>query len=302
MKKALFTIAAVAAVFCCSCTKDLEDRVGDLEKKVDALEAQVKNNVNSIEQLLAAAATTVTVKSVVKTENGYTINFSDGTKAEIANGVDGKDGVDGQDAVAPTIGFKEVDGVFCWTVNGELIKNGDANVPVTGKDGVDGKTPQLKIEDGAWKVSFDGETWTDVPVTGKVAPTLEMTETETEYVFTLGESVIKIAKYFEFAIKVESHLVKVEPNSQPVFSYTITGADETVKVIMETENITAVLDEKAQTVTLQIGTTVQTGYVLLKAVRNSDGKYSAQYINIKQEYYGTFGGLIIKDGNEYEEW
>ena len=302
MKKALFTIAAVAAVFCCSCTKDLEDRVGDLEKKVDALEAQVKDNVNSIEQLLTAAATTVTVKSVVKTENGYTINFSDGTKAEIANGVDGKDGVDGQDAVAPTIGFKEVDGVFCWTVNGELIKNGDANVPVTGKDGVDGKTPQFKIEDGAWKVSFDGETWTDVPVTGKVAPTLEMTETETEYVFTLGESVIKIAKYFEFAIKVESHLVRVEPNSQPVFSYTITGADETVKVIMETENITAVLDEKAQTVTLQIGTTVQTGYVLLKAVRNSDGKYSAQYINIKQEYYGTFGGLIIKDGNEYEEW
>lgn len=302
MKKALFTIAAVAAVFCCSCTKDLEDRVGDLEKKVDALEAQVKNNVNSIEQLLTAAATTVTVKSVVKTENGYTINFSDGTKAEIANGVDGKDGVDGQDAVAPTIGFKEVDGVFCWTVNGELIKNGDANVPVTGKDGVDGKTPQFKIEDGAWKVSFDGETWTDVPVTGKVAPTLEMTETETEYVFTLGESVIKIAKYFEFAIKVESHLVRVEPNSQPVFSYTITGADETVKVIMETSNITAVLDEKAQTVTLQIGKTVQTGYVLLKAVRNSDGKYSAQYINIKQEYYGTFGGVIIKDGNEYEEW
>ena len=71
MKKALFTIAAVAAVFCCSCTKDLEDRVGDLEKKVEALEAQVKENVNSIEQLLTAAATTVTVKSVVKTENGY---------------------------------------------------------------------------------------------------------------------------------------------------------------------------------------------------------------------------------------
>lgn len=296
MKKALFTIAAVAAVFCCSCTKDLEDRVGDLEKKVDALEAQVKDNVNSIEQLLTAAATTVTVKSVVKTENGYTINFSDGTKAEIANGVDG------QDAVAPTIGFKEVDGVFCWTVNGELIKNGDANVPVTGKDGVDGKTPQFKIEDGAWKVSFDGETWTDVPVTGKVAPTLEMTETETEYVFTLGESVIKIAKYLEFAIKVESHLLKVEPNSQPVFSYTITGADETVKVIMTPENLTAVLDEKAQTVTLQIGATVQTGYVRLEAIRNSDGKNSVQYISVKQEYYGTFGGVIIKDGNEYEEW
>ena len=44
-------------------------------------------------------------------------------------------------------------------------------------------------------------------------------------------------------------------------------------------------------------------YIVLKAVRNSDGKSSAQYITIVLESrYGTFGGVIIKDGNEYEEW
>ncbi len=292
-------IAAAVAVLCCSCTKDLEDRVGNLEKKVEAIEKTVNTNVSSIEQLLTASKKAVTVTKVETTENGYTIYFSDGTTAVIANGVNGNDG---KDAVAPVIGFKEVDGVFYWTVNGEFIKNGDANVPVTGKDGVDGKTPQFKIEDGAWKVSFDGEIWADVPVTGTVAPTLVMTETDTEYVFTLGENVIKIAKYQEFAIKVESHSVKVEFNSEAVFSYTITGADETTKVLIEAKNVDAVLDETAQTVTVKTGDKIESAYVLVKAVRNSDGKYSVQYINIKRDYYGTFGGIIISDDNEYLNW
>ena len=299
MKKALFMIVAAAAVLCCSCTKDLEDRVGNLEQKVEALEKTVNTNVSSIEQLVKASEKAVTVTKVETTDKGYTIYFSDGTNATIANGIDGKD------AVAPTIGFQEIDGVFYWTVNGELLKNGDKNVPVTGangKDGVDGKTPQFKIENGAWKVSFDGETWADVPVTGTVAPTLVMTETDTEYVFTLGENVIKIAKYQEFAIKVESHTVKVEPNSVLVFSYTVIGADETTKVLIEAENVDAVLDEAAQTVTVKTGATVSSAYVLVKAVRNSDGKYSAQYINIKKESYGTFGGVIVSDDNEYPNW
>jgi len=299
MKKALFMIAAAVAVFCCSCTKDLEDRVGNLEKKVEALEKTVNTNVSSIEQLVKASEKAITVTKVETTDKGYTIYFSDGTNATIANGIDGKD------AVAPTIGFQEIDGVFYWTVNGELLKNGDKNVPVTGangKDGVDGKTPQFKIENGAWKVSFDGETWADVPVTGTVAPTLVMTETDAEYVFTLGENVIKIAKYQEFAIKVESHTVKVEPNSELVFSYTVIGADETTKVLIEAENVDAVLDEAAQTVTVKTGATVSSAYVLVKAVRNSDGKYSAQYINIKKESYGTFGGVIVSDDNEYPNW
>ena len=299
MKKALFMIAAAVAVFCCSCTKDLEDRVGNLEKKVEALEKTVNTNVSSIEQLVKASEKAITVTKVETTDKGYTIYFSDGTNATIANGIDGKD------AVAPTIGFQEIDGVFYWTVNGELLKNGDKNIPVTGangKDGVDGKTPQFKIENGAWKVSFDGETWADVPVTGTVAPTLVMTETDAEYVFTLGENVIKIAKYQEFAIKVESHTVKVEPNSELVFSYTVIGADETTKVLIEAENVDAVLDEAAQTVTVKTGATVSSAYVLVKAVRNSDGKYSAQYINIKKESYGTFGGVIVSDDNEYPNW
>lgn len=311
MKKTLFTVAAVAAIACCSCTKELEDRVGNLEQKVEALEAKVNANVASIEQLAAAAAKAVTVTSVEKSADGYTIHFSDGQTAVISNGVNGKDGadgVDGKDAVAPTIGFKEVDGVLYWTVNGELLKNGDAYVPVTGKngsdgtDGQDGKTPQFKIQDGVWKVSFDGETWTDVPVTGTVAPTLEMTETETEYVFTLGETVVRIPKYQEFAIKVTTHAYEVQPKSEIVLDYTVTGADESVVIFVEAVNVTAKVDEEAKTITVSTGDLVESGYVFVKAVRNSDGKYSAQYINIKRGLYGEKGDIIVSSENEYLNW
>lgn len=323
MKKTLFAIAAVAALGCSSCTKDLEDRVEALEEKVAALEQKVSTNVSSIEKLVSAAANAVTITDVKKSDDGYTITFSNGEVATITNGKDGsngsdgkdgadgkdgKDGVDGKDAVAPVIGFKEIDGVFYWTVNGELLKNGDANVPVTGSngkdgaDGKDGRTPQFKIVDGAWKVSFDGTAWADVPVSGTVAPTLEMTETDTEYVFTLGETVVKIAKYFDFAIKVENYALKVEPKSEFDFSYTITGADETVKVLIEAVGVEAELDEANHKVIIKTGSTIESAYVLVKAVRNSDGKWSAQYINIKREYYGAFGGVIVSDENEYLNW
>ncbi len=297
MKKALFMIAAAVAVFCCSCTKDLEDRVGNLEKKVEALEKTVNTNVSSIEQLVKASEKAITVTKVETTDKGYTIYFSDGTNATIANGIDGKD------AVAPTIGFQEIDGVFYWTVNGELLKNGDKNVPVTGangKDGVDGKTPQFKIENGAWKVSFDGETWADVPVTGTVAPTLVMTETDAAYVFTLGEQTITILK--NLVIKVEEYDVEIEPGATYTFSYTISGADENTHVLVEAVNFEVKLDEAARTVTVTAPAVIKKGYIMIKAVRNTDSQYSAQYIVVDKAAYGAFGSVIVTNDNKYINW
>ena len=290
-------IGAAAAVLCCSCTKDLEDRVGNLEQKVEALEKTVNTNVSSIEQLVKASEKAVTVTKVETTDKGYTIYFSDGTNATIANGIDGKD------AVAPTIGFQEIDGVFYWTVNGELLKNGDKNVPVTGangKDGVDGKTPQFKIENGAWKVSFDGETWADVPVTGTVAPTLVMTETDAAYVFTLGEQTITILK--NLVIKVEEYDVEIEPGATYTFSYTISGADENTHVLVEAVNFEVKLDEAARTVTVTAPAVIKKGYIMIKAVRNTDSQYSAQYIVVDKAAYGAFGSVIVTNDNKYINW
>lgn len=292
---------AVASV-CCACG-DLKDRVDVLEQKVSALESKVNQNVNSINALVEAAKKAVTITKVETLTDGYKIYFSDGTISTISNGVngaDGKDGVDGKDAVAPVIGIKEEEGVYYWTIDGEFVLNNGQKVPVTGKDGL---TPQFKIQDGKWYVSFDGNTWDAVPVTGTEKPELVMSETDDEYVFTLGETSIRIAKEHAFMIKVTSDVQKVTPGEVVSFGYTVTGADATTHVIIEANGVEAQLDEEKSLVTVTVPSVIEdNSYVIVKAIRNSDGKYSAQYITIKLNQYGTFGGVIVVDEDEYLNW
>lgn len=292
---------AVASV-CCACG-DLKDRVDVLEQKVSALESKVNQNVNSINALVDAAKKAVTITKVETLTDGYKIYFSDGTISTISNGVngtDGKDGVDGKDAVAPVIGIKEEEGVYYWTIDGEFVLNNGQKVPVTGKDGL---TPQFKIQDGKWYVSFDGNTWNAVPVTGTEKPELVMSETDDEYVFTLGEITIRIAKEHAFMIKVTSDVQKVTPGEVVSFGYTVTGADATTHVIIEANGVEAQLDEEKSLVTVTVPSVIEdNSYVMVKAIRNSDGKYSAQYITIKLNQYGTFGGVIVVDEDEYLNW
>lgn len=292
---------AVASV-CCACG-DLKDRVDVLEQKVSALESKVNQNVNSINALVDAAKKAVTITKVETLTDGYKIYFSDGTISTISNGVNGtngKDGVDGKDAVAPVIGIKEEEGVYYWTIDGEFVLNNGQKVPVTGKDGL---TPQFKIQDGKWYVSFDGNTWDAVPVTGTEKPELVMSETDDEYVFTLGETTIRIAKEHAFMIKVTSDVQKVTPGEVVSFGYTVTGADATTHVIIEANGVEAQLDEEKSLVTVTVPSVIEdNSYVMVKAIRNSDGKYSAQYITIKLNQYGTFGGVIVVDEDEYLNW
>ena len=289
MKKVFLTLLAAASL--CACNGDLKDRVDTLETKVAALESKVNENVSSIAKLAEAAANAVTIASVTPNEDktSYTIKFSDGQTAVLTNG---------KDAEAPVVGMKEFEGEFYWTVNGEFMTNNGAKVPVSGK------TPQFKIQDGKWYVSYDGKAWDEVPVSGTFEPKLEMTETETEYVFTLGETVIKIVKEKAFAIKVKADSRMVVSGQVVTIGYTLFGADATTHVVAESKGLEAEVDEASSTVKITVPKTISAdAYVIVKAVRNSDGKYSAQYISFTQgETYGTFGGVIVKDGNEYLNW
>ena len=289
MKKVFLTLLAAASL--CACTGDLEDRVDTLEAKVAALESKVNENVSSIAKLAEAAAKAVTIASVTENDDktSYTIKFSDGQTAVLTSG---------KDAEAPVVGMKEFEGELYWTVNGEFMTNNGAKVPVSGK------TPQFKIQDGKWYVSYDGKAWDEVPVSGTVEPKLEMTETETEYVFTLGETVIKIVKEKAFAIKVKADSRMVVSGQVVTIGYTLFGADATTHVVAESKGLEAEVDEASSTVKITVPKTISAdAYVIVKAVRNSDGKYSAQYISFTQgETYGTFGGVIVKDGNEYLNW
>ena len=146
MRKSIWTVllTALVALVAVGCAKeadlsDLKNKVTDLDKRVTALEDAVAkiNNVTipGFESLVNAVQNKISIVSVVEGDGEYTINFSDGTSATIKNGKDGNDGEDGNDAVAPEVSITlGEDGIYYWTVNGQLLKDEAGNpLPVTAK-------------------------------------------------------------------------------------------------------------------------------------------------------------------------
>lgn len=304
-----------------ACTGELEDRVTSLENRLDKLEALVNDNVNSIKALVEANAKAVTINSVTTTDNGYVIKFSDGTTATITNGQDGapgQDGQDGKDAAAPQIGVQEIDGVLYWTVNGELLKFNGENIRVTGNDGQDGApgqdgqdgkdgiTPQFKVEEGKWYISFDGEVWSEVgSAVTEVKSVVTVETTDEAYIFHIDDTTISIPKTNAFSLKLDQDdSIELKAGERIMLTYNIVGEDETTHVAVESSNFKAELDEYTKTLFITAPAEPVDGYVLIKATRNSDGAHSAQHItfHIQDTVYGMFGGEITNGEDIYGEW
>ena len=310
-----------------ACTGELEDRVTSLENRLDKLEALVNDNVNSIKALVEANAKAVTINSVTTTDNGYVIKFSDGTTATITNGQDGAPGQDGQDgapgqdgkdAAAPQIGVQEIDGVLYWTVNGELLKFNGENIRVTGNDGQDGApgqdgqdgkdgiTPQFKVEEGKWYISFDGEVWSEVgSAVTEVKSVVTVENTDEAYIFHIDDTTISIPKTNAFSLRLDQKdSIELKAGERIMLTYNIVGEDETTHVAVESSNFKAELDEYTKTLFITAPAEPVDGYVLIKATRNSDGAHSAQHItfHIQDTVYGMFGGEITNGEDIYGEW
>lgn len=301
-----------------ACTGELEDRVTSLENRLDKLEALVNDNVNSIKALVEANAKAVTINSVTTTDNGYVIKFSDGTTATIANGQDGAPGQDGKDAAAPQIGVQEIDGVLYWTVNGELLKFNGENIRVTGNDGQDGApgqagqdgkdgiTPQFKVEEGKWYISFDGEVWSEVgSAVTEVKSVVTVETTDEAYIFHIDDTTVSIPKTNAFSLKLDQNdSIELKAGERIMLTYNIVGEDETTHVAVESSNFKAELDEYTKTLFITAPAEPVDGYVLIKATRNSDGAHSAQHItfHIQDTVYGLFGGEITNGEDIYGEW
>lgn len=310
-----------------ACTGELEDRVTSLENRLDKLEALVNDNVNSIKALVEANAKAVTINSVTTTDNGYVIKFSDGTTATITNGQDGapgqngQDGApgqDGKDAAAPQIGVQEIDGVLYWTVNGELLKFNGENIRVTGNDGQDGApgqagqdgkdgiTPQFKVEEGKWYISFDGEVWSEVgSAVTEVKSVVTVETTDEAYIFHIDDTTVSIPKTNAFSLRLDQKdSIELKAGERIMLTYNIVGEDKTTHVAVESSNFKAELDEYTKTLFITAPAEPVDGYVLIKATRNSDGAHSAQHItfHIQDTVYGMFGGEITNGEYIYGEW
>lgn len=165
----------------------LWDSINSLNDRVERLEDicdRMNTNISALQAIVQALENNDAVTSVssLPDASGYTITFASGKVITIYNGTDGKDGedgkdglngTDGQDGRTPIISIRQdVDGVYYWTVDGEwLIVDGqkvkavgtDGKDGIDGQDGEDGKdgiTPQFKIENGYWHISYDnGMSW-----------------------------------------------------------------------------------------------------------------------------------------------
>ncbi|WP_455954395.1 PL29 family lyase N-terminal domain-containing protein, partial [Alistipes putredinis] len=148
---------------------DLWNSVHGLENRVAKLEElckQMNTNISSLQTIVTALQNNVYVTGTTPLmkdgkEIGYTITFSKGNPITIYHG---KDGQDGEDGITPTISVKkDTDGVYYWTLNGEFIVVDGGKIQAEGKDGTNGTTPQFKIENDYWFVSYNnGANWTQL--------------------------------------------------------------------------------------------------------------------------------------------
>ena len=171
MKKLLTLTTMFFALVVSSCSYDdtgIWDSINNLEQRVFELEQtceEMNSNISAMQTILTALQNNDYVTSIVKVvENGetigYTINFSKSGPVTIYHGENRKDGY------TPVIGVRQdIDGIYYWTLDGKWLTDENGNkikaVGADSKDGADGITPQLKIEDDYWFISFDnGATWT----------------------------------------------------------------------------------------------------------------------------------------------
>ena len=192
MKRFLLSVVLATSLAFTSCQFDdsdiwdkfgeMEESIRDHEQRISALEElckQMNTNIEALQTLVDALEKRdyITNISPIREDGkivGYTISFAYSDTVTIYHGQDGKDGANGKDGYTPKIGvMKDTDGTYYWTLDGEWLLDGKGNKiqanGVNGTDGTNGSngtngtngvTPQLKIENDYWFVSYDnGVTW-----------------------------------------------------------------------------------------------------------------------------------------------
>ncbi|MBR5849840.1 MAG: leucine-rich repeat protein [Alistipes sp.] len=230
---------------------------------------QMNTNITSLQSIVNALQNNDYISSCTPlmedgVQIGYTITFAKSGSIVIYHGKDGEDGINGIDGATPAIGAKyHTDNILYWTINGEwlLDENGE-RVPVHGKDGENGKdaiTPQLKIEDDYWCISYDnGATWQQAgEATGEDGDAFFQSVTQDEdYVYltlSTGEQ-IDVPKHHPLSVTfTETEDIRVLADKTYTIGYTITGADDKTvikalaqdgfrAVVKKTDNATGVIE------------------------------------------------------------
>ena len=168
MRRIIIFVCALLCTISCS-TYDYDsilEQLRDHEARIQKLEAlcnKLNSNIEAMQVVLTALEQNDYVTDVVKVvengiEVGYSITFAKGGTVTIYHGSNGADGS------APKVSIrKAADGEYYWTADGEWMTDDEGNmIPASVPEGSDGEyvTPQFRVADGKWYVSYDGSnTW-----------------------------------------------------------------------------------------------------------------------------------------------
>ena len=289
--------------------ESLKVQCEQMNSNIEALQTvvEVLQNNDYVTDIITVVENGKEIGYIIKFSKSGSITIYHGKDG--ANGAPGADGKDGADGTTPVIGVRQdTDGVYYWTLNGEWLLDASGNkIPTTGKDGADGEdgkdgvdgsdgapgadgadgsdgqdgapgqdgkdgiTPQLKIEDGYWYVSYDnGASWVEVgQATGDQGPQgnpgqdgdsfFQSITQDNEYVhFTLADgTVITLPKRISLAIEFDSDdLVVMATNSTRDIHYSVTSILPDVEVeVMSSADIKAkVMADDAYTGAIRVKT------------------------------------------------
>ena len=298
MKRFFLLATFVCAALFTSCEgyddSELVNRVNNIENRLKQLEEtckQLNTNISSLQTIVTAIQKNDQISSMAPIskdgkELGYVITFTSGKTITIYHGADGENGQDGQngaDGHTPVIGVKQdTDGNYYWAIDGEWLTDADGNKiranATDGKDGEDGEdgqngangqdgangkdgiTPQLKIENEYWYISYDnGKTWTKLgKATGEQGSQgqqgaqgpqgeqgiqgpqgergdsffQDVTEDDENVYFILADgTVLTVAKKTELALYFDlSSLSEVTINSEIKVDYTVVSSADAVEL------------------------------------------------------------------------
>lgn len=296
----LFLTAFTVTLACCTKydDSDIYAKYNSLDSRVSRLESlcqELNRDITSLRTIVNALEQNDGITSVEQLyENGeiagYRIILKSGSHVDIYNGKQGKPGADADKT--PQIGLRQdADGVWYWTLNGDWMTDENGNRVIAsgrngsdGEDGVDGKdgkdgengqdgkdgtngvdgiTPQLRIVDDYWQVSYDnGATWTTVGKAvgedgkdgedgadgkdGQSSVFIGVDSSNPDYVvisLTNGTN-ITVPRYKPLSLILSiAEGVTVVNNSHREIAYRIEGASESVQIETISEGVKAMVNK-----------------------------------------------------------
>ena len=161
MKRTIIPFILLAVMLSASCTKAIQEDIDGLRQEISEMESRISqfnSSLNSLSELISALEKNDHIRSIQPwMGDNYVIYFTSGTMLFLYNGKSG---------VTPIVGvqYYELLGNYYWTI--QMGPDGKVSW-MTNSSGqrvrATGTVPQMKIEDGIWKYSFDGKNWETCP-------------------------------------------------------------------------------------------------------------------------------------------